>query len=82
MEHKRDLVKFVMCTLVSRDSVLFCKYLKRHVYPGNQDTHDKLNQIQQKKLTIRHVNEDYASKSKNRTNHEKFDEILIPGHLD
>ena len=23
--------------------VLFCKYIKRHVYPGTQGTHDKLN---------------------------------------
>ena len=31
-----DLVKFVMCTPVSRDFVPFCKYKIRHVYPGNQ----------------------------------------------
>ena len=43
--HKTDLVKFVMCTLVSRDYVPFCKYIKRHLYPGKQGTHDKLNQI-------------------------------------
>ena len=24
----------------------FCKYVKRHVYPVNQGTYDKLNQIQ------------------------------------
>ena len=40
-----DLLKFVMCTLVSRDSVPFFKYIKRHVYPRNQDTYDKVNQI-------------------------------------
>ena len=40
-----DLVKFVMCTQVSRDCVPFCKYKKRHVNPGNQSTYDKLNQI-------------------------------------
>ena len=40
-----DLVKFVMYTLVSRDCVPFCKAIKRHVYPENQGTHDKLNQI-------------------------------------
>ena len=34
-----------MCTLVSRDCLPFCKYIKRNVYPGNQDTHDKLNCI-------------------------------------
>ena len=39
------MVKFVMCTLVSRDCVPFCKYVKRHMYPGNQGTLDKLNQI-------------------------------------
>ena len=38
-------MKFVMCTLVSRDSMPFCKYVKRHVYPGDQGTRDKLNQI-------------------------------------
>ena len=30
-----DLVKFVMCTLVSRDCALYCKYIKFHMYPGN-----------------------------------------------
>ena len=40
-----NLVRFVMCTLVSRDCVPFCKYIKRHVYPRTQDTHDKLNKI-------------------------------------
>ena len=40
-----NLVKFVMCTLVSRDRVLFCKCIKRQMYPGNKGTHDKLNQI-------------------------------------
>ena len=41
-----DLIKFVS-TLVSSDCVLFFnfKYMKSHVYPGNQGTHDKLNQI-------------------------------------
>ena len=38
-----DMVKFVMCTLVSRYCVPFSKYIKRHAYPGNQGTHDKLN---------------------------------------
>ena len=37
-----DLVKFVMCALVSRDCVPFSKNIKRYVYPGNQGTHDKL----------------------------------------
>ena len=40
-----DLVKFAMCALVSRDCVPFCKYIKRHVFSGNQGTHDKPNQI-------------------------------------
>ena len=26
-----DVVKFVMCSLVSRDCIPFCKYVKRHV---------------------------------------------------
>ena len=39
-------VKFVMCTLVSRDSVSFSQYIKRHVYLGNQGTRDIINQIQ------------------------------------
>ena len=37
------LLKFFVCTLVSRDCVPFCKYIKRHVYSCNQGTHDKLN---------------------------------------
>ena len=40
-----DLVKFVMCTPVFRNCVPFSKYIKRHVYPWNQGTHNKLNQI-------------------------------------
>ena len=44
--HILDMVKFVLCTLVSGDCMPFCKYIKRHLYPGNQGTHDKLNQIQ------------------------------------
>ena len=40
-----DLVKFDMYTLVSRDYAPFCKYMIRYVYPGNQGTHDKLDQI-------------------------------------
>ena len=39
---KMDLVKFVMCTLVFRHCVLFCNYIKRHVYSVNQGTHNKL----------------------------------------
>ena len=37
-----DLVKFVMRSRVSRDCIPFCKYIRRHVYPGHQGTHDKL----------------------------------------
>ena len=44
-EGDSDLVKFVMCTLVSRDYVPLLECTKRHVYPVNQGTHDKLNQI-------------------------------------
>ena len=46
VENVWDLDKFVMCILVSRDCLPFCKYIKCHVYPGNHGTHDKLNQIQ------------------------------------
>ena len=28
------------------DCVPVCKHIKRYMYPGNQGTHDKLNQIQ------------------------------------
>ena len=41
-----DKVQFVMCTLLSKEGIPFCKYIKRHVYPKNQGTHDKLNQMQ------------------------------------
>ena len=40
-----DLVKFVMCTQVSKDCVPFCNCIEGHVYPGFQGTHDKLDQI-------------------------------------
>ena len=42
-----DLVKNVMCILGSMDCVLFSKDVKCHVYPENQGTHYKLNQIQE-----------------------------------
>ena len=35
-----------LCTLVSRNCVPFCKCIKRHVYPGNQVTHDDLRSKQ------------------------------------
>ena len=41
-----DLVKFVMCTLVSRVHLTFYMITKGHTVPGNHGTHDKLNQIQ------------------------------------
>ena len=40
---KMDLVELAMCNLVSGDSLPFCKNIKRHVYPGNQGTQNKLN---------------------------------------
>ena len=40
-----DLVQFVMRTLVSRDFVPFCKYIKRQMYLGNQAKHAKLYKI-------------------------------------
>ena len=44
-EEISDLVKFVMCTKVSSNCVHFSRYIKRHVYSGNQGTQDKLKQI-------------------------------------
>ena len=44
-----DIAKFFMCTLVSRDCVPFCKFIKCHVYPEDKGTHDKLKEIQSKK---------------------------------
>ena len=55
-----DLVKFVICTLISRVHITFFEYQKGmqsletrvhilpkgHTVPGNQGTHDKLSQIQ------------------------------------
>ena len=40
-----DLVHFLMCALIFKVYVLFFKYIKPHVYPGNHGTQDKLNQI-------------------------------------
>ena len=48
-----DLVKFVMCTPVFRNCVPFSKYIKRHVYLGDQGRHDKLNQIRLCMLIVR-----------------------------
>ena len=48
-----ELVKFTMCILVSRDCVPFCKYTKCHVYPGDQDIHDKLNQIHDLSIKVK-----------------------------
>ena len=41
-----DLVKFVMCTLVSRVYITFYILSKGYTVPENQCTHNKLNQIQ------------------------------------
>ena len=41
-----DLVKFVLCILVSRVHMPFYILTKGYTVPGNQGTHDKLNQIQ------------------------------------
>ena len=41
-----DLVKFVVCTLVSRVQMTFSILTKTWTVPGNQGTHDKLNLIQ------------------------------------
>ena len=40
-----DLVKFVMCTLISRVRMTFCMPKKGYTIPGNQVTHEKLFQI-------------------------------------
>ena len=40
-----DLVKFVMCTLVSRVYMTFYILTKGYTFPRNQGTYDKLNQI-------------------------------------
>ena len=42
-----DLLKFVMCTLVSRVHITFYILKKEYTVPGNQVKHDKLNQIQE-----------------------------------
>ena len=42
---KSDLVKFVMCTLVSRLHMTFYIITNGYPVPGNQGTHAKLNQI-------------------------------------
>ena len=39
-------VKCVTCTMVSRVHMTFCIIIKGYTVPGNQGTHDKLNQIQ------------------------------------
>ena len=43
IKQNSDLVKYVMCTLASKDCVPFCKHLKRHVHTGIQGTHAELN---------------------------------------
>ena len=49
---KMDLVRFVLCTLVSRDCVPFCKYIKHHVYPRIQDIYDKFSSCLRMSWTI------------------------------
>ena len=41
-----ELVKFVMCILVSRVHMMFYILTKGYTIPGNRGKHDKLNQIQ------------------------------------
>ena len=41
-----DLVKFVICALVSRVHMMFYTLRKGYIAPGNQGIHDKLDQIQ------------------------------------
>ena len=43
------MVRFAMCTLVSRDSVPFCMYMKRYVYPENQGTQQLKKAMQNEK---------------------------------
>ena len=45
-----DLVKFVMCTLVSSVHMSFHKLTKGYLVPGNQGTYDKFNPFQKKKI--------------------------------
>ena len=40
-----------MCTLVSRVHMTFYIFIEGHTVPGNQGTHDKLNQIKLQKKT-------------------------------
>ena len=43
MDEMLDLVKIVMCTLVSRVHMTFYMLIKGYTVPGFQGTHDKLN---------------------------------------
>ena len=47
-----ELVKFVMCNMVSRVHMTFYILKKRHTVLGNQGTHDKLNQIRNCNLEL------------------------------
>ena len=51
-----DLVKFVICTLVSRVHMMFYILTKGYTVFGNQGTHDKLNQIHDVILGFRSTN--------------------------
>ena len=44
-----DLIKFVICTLVSRVHMASYALTKGFTVPGNQDTHNEINQIQKSK---------------------------------
>ena len=44
-EKSWDLVKVVMCALVSRVQMMFYTLRKGYTVPGNQGIHDKLNKI-------------------------------------
>ena len=69
-----------MCILVSKDFVPFCKYIKRHLYPGNQGTHDKLNQIRQGKGNIRSGSLEKENKPK-ALKHILFQIIFTKNHF-
>ena len=49
MGEKSDMVKFVMCIPVSWAHMTFYILTKGYTFPGNQGTHDKLNQIRKVK---------------------------------
>ena len=58
-----------MCTLVSRVQMTFYILTKGHTVPGNQGTHDKLNQIQHFFKTIEGLNAQLVNRVINDENH-------------